>query len=227
LNQRFAMTLHDKNSLPSSRQLFKATGLAVLAASALLVTTVLPAEYGIDPTGIGKRLGLLTLASTAQAAEVNPPATAPAAPSVEGSADQSAGALKAQAASVFGVQPGQSFNAAAVSRSASGPKTETLSVTLPPGKGAEVKALMGVGGGLVFHWTASGDVAVDMHGEQPAVKDQYTSYWIEGAQREGAGSLTAPFAGLHGWYWLNRGSAPVTVQVSVTGFQEKLFQPGH
>ncbi|WP_233809830.1 hypothetical protein [Paraburkholderia sp. HP33-1] len=66
-----------------------------------------------------------------------------------------------------------------------------------------------------------------MHGEQPSARDEYTSYWIGGAQREGAGSLTAPFAGVHGWYWLNRGNAPVTVKVSVTGFQEKLFQPGH
>jgi hypothetical protein len=59
------------------------------------------------------------------------------------------------------------------------------------------------------------------------VKDEYTSDWIEAAQREGAGRFTAPFAGQHGWYWLNRGKEPVTVQVSVTGFQTKLFRPGH
>jgi hypothetical protein len=43
----------------------------------------------------------------------------------------------------------------------------------------------------------------------------------------GSGRLVAPFAGQHGWYWLNRGQQPVTVKVSVTGFQQKLFRPGH
>ncbi len=43
---------------PSSAQLLRATLLAALAAGVLLVTVVLPAEYGIDPTGIGPGLGL-------------------------------------------------------------------------------------------------------------------------------------------------------------------------
>jgi hypothetical protein len=220
------MTPHDKDSLPSSGQLLKATGLAMLVASLLLIVAVWPAEYGIDPTGIGKRLGLLAL-GTAQATEVGLPPVAPSASAPAAPTDPGADALKAQAAAVFGVQPGQTFDAAAVVRHDAAAKTESMTITLAPGKGAEVKAMMAAGESLTFQWSASGDVAVDMHGERPSVKDQYTSYWIEGARREGAGSLTAPFAGQHGWYWLNRGSTPVTVKVSVTGFQEKLFQPGH
>jgi hypothetical protein len=141
--------------------------------------------------------------------------------------DPRSSALRAQAAAVFGVQPGQTFHATAVVRQAAAPKTESLSITIPAGKGIEVKAEMAAGADMVFHWIASGDVAVDMHGDQPSVKDQYTSYWIEGAQREASGTLTAPFAGLHGWYWLNKGRVPVTVKVTVTGFQEKLLQPAH
>lgn len=44
--------------LPSSAQLLRSTLFAATTATALLVTTVLPAEYGIDPTGIGRVLGL-------------------------------------------------------------------------------------------------------------------------------------------------------------------------
>ena len=44
--------------LPSTRKLLKSTALAVLVACVLLVTVVMPAEYGIDPTGIGNVLGL-------------------------------------------------------------------------------------------------------------------------------------------------------------------------
>lgn len=53
-------------SLPSTARLLKATGLAIAVASVLLVTVVLPAEYGIDPTGIGTRLGLDVLGAKAE-----------------------------------------------------------------------------------------------------------------------------------------------------------------
>lgn len=66
-------------------------------------------------------------------------------------------------------------------------------MTLPPGKGAEVKAALAKGQSIVFQWTASADVLVDMHGELPGAYDEYTSYWVDGAQRERTGFLTAPF----------------------------------
>jgi len=43
---------------PSPAALRRASAVAVLIAVALTVTAVLPAEYGIDPTGFGRRLGL-------------------------------------------------------------------------------------------------------------------------------------------------------------------------
>lgn len=44
--------------LPSTAKLIKSTLLALIGAGILLVTVVMPAEYGIDPTGVGKALGL-------------------------------------------------------------------------------------------------------------------------------------------------------------------------
>jgi hypothetical protein len=208
----------------------QATAVAITVAGVLLVTAVLPAEYGIDPTGIGAHLGLDVLGSKAQAAELadtpGAQATPPVpAPSPSGTA-VSAEATKA--AEAFGASPGQSFDTDAVIRRDTTTRRDTMSVTLAPGKGAEIKAMMKSGDGFVFRWTASDDVAVDMHGERTgAAKDEYTSYWIESDQHEAAGSFIAPFDGIHGWYWLNRSTAPVTVEVEVTGFQQKLFRPGH
>ena len=54
---------------PSSGQLLRATVLAVIVASALLVAIVLPAEYGLDPTGIGRATGLFRPAASVDAAE--------------------------------------------------------------------------------------------------------------------------------------------------------------
>jgi hypothetical protein len=54
---------------PSLGALLRATAVAALVALALLVTVVLPAEYGIDPTGIGKQLGLQQMRSEPAAPE--------------------------------------------------------------------------------------------------------------------------------------------------------------
>src|SRR5688500_20095168 len=47
-----------KSELPSSRALVKSTLIALAVALVLLVTVILPAEYAIDPTRIGRVLGL-------------------------------------------------------------------------------------------------------------------------------------------------------------------------
>jgi hypothetical protein len=69
------MTTSVTPELPSLSRLLRATAVAFAAAAVLLVLIVLPAEYGIDPTGIGRRLGLTRLAA---AESREPPAPAPA-----------------------------------------------------------------------------------------------------------------------------------------------------
>lgn len=198
------------SELPSTQRLLKATAIAIVVASVILTTVVLPAEYGIDPTGIGRRLGLDVLASTANSAELPAAAAKPVAVELDAVG-----------------QPLKPVEAAVVSKRTAAYRSDTLSVTLPPGEGAEIKAAMKAGDGFVFQWMASGDVAVDMHGERTgAAKDEYTSYWIERSQRQASGTFNAPFDGSHGWYWLNKGTEPVTVRLEVAGFQDKLFRPG-
>ncbi|WP_348827820.1 hypothetical protein [Halomonas sp. RT37] len=50
--------LPTRAELPSTGKLLRSTVLAAVVASALLITVVLPAEYAIDPTGVGRLLGL-------------------------------------------------------------------------------------------------------------------------------------------------------------------------
>lgn len=50
--------------LASARQILTATGLAVTVALVVLVVAVLPAEYGLDPLGTGRALGLTSLGGT-------------------------------------------------------------------------------------------------------------------------------------------------------------------
>ncbi|PZR58004.1 MAG: hypothetical protein DI537_53720, partial [Stutzerimonas stutzeri] len=77
------------DELPTLQQLNRATLGAFVAAAIIVVTTVLPAEYGVDPTGIGGVLGLTPMGEMKQAehaakgAQTPAPATAgPPAPPV-------------------------------------------------------------------------------------------------------------------------------------------------
>ena len=72
--------------LPSSQQLLKSTCTAIVTAAVLLVTVVLPSEYAIDPTGIGRALGLSEMGEikTQLAAEAEADlAATPAAPAAK------------------------------------------------------------------------------------------------------------------------------------------------
>ncbi|MGI3042909.1 hypothetical protein ACRTDM_14375 [Shewanella algae] len=51
----------------STKTLVKASVSATVVAAIALVTFILPAEYNIDPTGVGQKLGLTSIAQAAEA----------------------------------------------------------------------------------------------------------------------------------------------------------------
>lgn len=205
---------------PSVKSLLKATVVAIIVAALVLVTTVLPAEYGIDPTGIGTKLGLTRLG---EASSDTSTGVSNAVEELQPTADVKPAEEKLDAVG----QPLKPVDDTAVTKHEGDYHEETMTVSLEPGKGAEIKAHMNGGESFVFTWTvAGGEVASDMHGDKiDAKNDEYTSYWIEGAMAKASGSFIAPFEGKHGWYWLNRGDKPVTVTVKVSGFYKELFRP--
>lgn len=179
---------------------------AAAAAAAILVLFVLPAEWGIDPTGVGKALGLTRMAGGAEADETDSPeVAAPAA---------------ASAAAEVPAQTRDNIAAKAAWRS------DEKTLTLPPHSGIEVKAHMAKGDHLVFRWSSSGAIRMDMHGEPKGGKDgEFTSYWKQKDMTKAQGSFTAPFEGTHGWYWRNGGETPVTITLKTEGFYQDLFEP--
>ena len=197
------ITSLDRNTLPSTSRLLKATGVALVIAAVILVTAVLPAEYGIDPTGIGQRLGLATLSA---GAATKPPTIA---------AVESNDPLPAVSA----------LNA--VWKAPAAYRSDELSLILKPKEGAEIKADMKAGDRFMFTWSVEGGaVTFDMHGEKfDAASDDFSSYWKGRTTAGGHGEFQAPFSGKHGWYWENRGDKPVTIKVKTSGFYEKLYKP--
>lgn len=204
------MNTANTQPLPSLPQLIKATVLAMMAAALILITVVLPAEYGIDPTGIGKTMRLTEL-SVGRANATNLPAASAPIP-------ERAPLAAHVAVPVTAI--------ATVTKTEVPYRTDELSLTLQPGEGAEIKALMRKGQQIVFNWMVDGGkVNFDMHGEPPNAGDKFTSYWKGQQQASAQGTFVAPFDGTHGWYWRNRGDKAVMVTVKVSGFHEKLFKP--
>ena len=62
-----------KAQLPSTARLLKATLIAFAVALVVLVTTILPAEYGVDPLGTGAAIGLMSLSKAEAKPDAAPP----------------------------------------------------------------------------------------------------------------------------------------------------------
>lgn len=192
--------------LPSKRQLMRSTGIAMAIAAALLVTVVLPAEYGLDPTGIGQTLRLTemgkiktSLAVEAEAdklAVIQPPVVTASTPTT----------------SISTTTP-----TAAVAQAST--RTDEMSVTLKPGASTEVKMLMNKGAKVSYTWQVNGGlVNHDTHGD-PLNGPANVYHGYSKAKQVGgdSGEITAVFDGNHGWFWRNRGDADVTVTLKTTG----------
>jgi hypothetical protein len=200
--------------LPTSRQLLRSTIIAALAALAILLTIVLPAEYGIDPTGVGRVMGLaemgdikVQLSREAEADRAIDSSRIPALPA-PAQPERRSGSIGAIFAQLL-IRPAMAQTA---------PRSDEMSVTLKPGEGAEVKLVMKKGAKARFAWkTDGGLVNCDLHGEPDNAPSKTHTYKRTRGAAEESGSIEAAFDGNHGWFWRNRGTEDVTVTVQATG----------
>ncbi len=189
--------------LPTSRQLLRSTIIAAVVAAVILATIVLPSEYAIDPTGIGRVLGLTKMGEIkAQLA-------------AEAAADAAAGSAPT-AAPVSAQRPPGALAAPPTIKAKNVVQwRDETKVKLAPGQGAEVKLKMAGGAKASFSWTAQGGtVNFDTHGDGPGKSISYEKGRGVPADE---GELEAAFDGNHGWFWRNRGRSDVTVVLRTRG----------
>lgn len=191
------------DDLPTSGQLFRATAVALVAAGAILVTVVLPAEYAIDPTGAGRALGFTQMGEVK--AQLAAEAAADAIPQV--SPTPLVSQSSASADPVVGER-----------------RSDVTTLTLAPGEGAEIKAKMAKGASLQFDWSVSGGaVNFDTHGDPPNAPRSFYHGYGKGKDSTGEqGTLVAAFDGKHGWFWRNRSDRPVTITLRTDGIYEDI-----
>ncbi|MFW1951200.1 transmembrane anchor protein [Acinetobacter beijerinckii] len=192
--------------LPSSKKLIKSTAIATVSAVVVLVTCVMPAEYAIDPTGMGKVLGLTKMGEIKQSL-----------------AEESENGINAAQAvnSVEQISVETSTQTAADNAQMIIPaiNKESISIELKPGQATEVKLTMPQSASVNFDWKAvGGGLNYDTHGDPVnAPKGFYHGYGKGKNETTQQGVLKAAFDGKHGWFWRNRTENPVTVTLLVEG----------
>jgi hypothetical protein len=184
--------------------------VALVLASVIVVCFVLPAEYHLDPTGVGKLTGVSRLA----------------------------GAKTVTAADVAAPPDASGASTSAVRYYEGGYRSDFVDIPLtsgeqPEGSELEYKVRMKTGGTLAYTWTVSGlenpeEFYFDFHGEAPAKTEGAEATVVEYKQATGthsAGTLVAPLDGVFGWYLQNQSSKPVVVHLKISGFYD-LVAPG-
>ena len=58
----------------------------------------------------------------------------------------------------------------------------------------------------------------DFHGEPEDGPEGFEESYSVGKANVENGTFTAPFNGIHGWFWENRGAEAVTVVLTTSGF---------
>jgi hypothetical protein len=159
--------------MSDKKQLLWGCSAALLAAVALLIIFVLPAEYGWDPLGSGEALGLLDLSQEVSAA------------------------LQVQE------KPWRSDHRV---------------FELAPFESVEFKYRLEQGAAMVYAWQAGGEVLFEMHAEPDGAAPGYAQTFNKASSDHDYGNYSAPFPGIHGWFWQNRSQDTVTVNLVTAGF---------
>ncbi|MEH6671527.1 hypothetical protein [Halopseudomonas sp.] len=202
--------------LPSSAKLIRSTIISAIVALVLLVTVVMPAEYAIDPTGVGRLLGLTEMGEIKQQladeAAADEAARLTAVPSAAEELSPEPTAPVQQ--TVADPEP-QAEPIVATPAPAQPEWQDEVRVVLTPGEGTEYKLTMEQGAIASFHWVSEGGpVNFDTHGDGGG---QSISYEKGRGVTEDEGDLTAAFTGNHGWFFRNRNNEDVTLVLRTRG----------
>jgi hypothetical protein len=174
---------------PSKRAIVKATGIALAVALLILFTTVLPAEYGIDPLKTGAALGLTGLSKAAAT-----PTAGRATPAQTGIYTAQANTYKVDAEDLS-LRPG-----------------EGVEIKYHMQKGAGMVYGWKADGKVQFEFHGEPDQKPNKdYFESYELDDKV-------GQDHSYGSFTAPTTGIHGWFWENKGKKEVMIHLTTAGF---------
>ena len=194
----------------SQRRIVRSILGSVSISLTLLITIVLPAEYGLDLTGLGHWLGLNEMGRGARTIKV--------VDVVGGNTNYKMVKIPAHG------QPVPLPNPLVHQEEMQSAEKRQMQITIPPEKSTEIKMVLRTGKMVIYSWRVDhGDVYADFHGHNPSVNDKFWVRYKEDQEgSSGSGTLVAPFEGEHGWYFLNYNGFPVTITLDLQGYFDKV-----
>lgn len=103
-------------------------------------------------------------------------------------------------------------------------RSDKITFQLAPFEAVEYKYRLSNGATLLFNWQADGELLYDMHAEPDGVAPGYAQSFSKNRANESSGSYTAPFGGIHGWFWQNRGQEDVSLTLETRGFYSEAIE---
>ena len=107
-------------------------------------------------------------------------------------------------------------------------RQETVTFTLAPKEGMEYKYRLERGSGMHYSWTATSELYWELHSEPDGAPRGYAEFFDTNGGDRSHGTYSAPFPGIHGWWWENKSDRDVTITLSTSGFytESREFRKG-
>jgi hypothetical protein len=105
-------------------------------------------------------------------------------------------------------------------------RADEIVFELAPGEGIEYKYRLEQDDTMVYSWESSGPVRTEMHAEADGQAEGTAEFFeVIESSNAGHGTFTAPFPGIHGWYWLNLNEeAGITLTLRSSGYYSYSMQ---
>jgi hypothetical protein len=197
------MTIEGQISKPlSAGSMLAITGGAFVAGSLIVFGAILPAEFNWDPLGFGRTTGLNRLWAPREVTFDTTTGSVPLAREYP-----------------------------------TGFRTDVIEIPLRAGGDStrgdelEYKVRMRKDATFVYEWSVPSvsnpeEFYFDFHGHTlTAAKEMTVATYKQATGTSANGALTAPFDGVHGWFFQNQSVGPIVVHVKISGFYE-LIPPG-
>jgi hypothetical protein len=188
--------------------ILKSLIISMIVGFIIVFVAILPAEYNIDPTGLGEAIGFKSLYQETEKEVI-----------VEYK-DKEYPSLKMEdAGSKPSVKiPKEYYNPAPNKQFEE--REDVVEIKLGAKKGVEYKVDMLKYGKLKYEWKVAETVFFDFHGEvkekNPPRNVFYESYTVAYSKNM-IGTFTSPFEGKQGWYFKNLTDKEIVIKLKLKG----------
>lgn len=103
-------------------------------------------------------------------------------------------------------------------------RTDAVELTLRPEEWVEYTYRMQEGAAMLYSWRATGPLPYNLHSAPDGAPAGYAESFDAQENDRAHGAYTAPFTGVHGWYWENDTASEVTISFWTAGFYSEAHE---